>query len=66
MLFTLVAAGYDEIHQTFIPSRTGRWQDVVIDSCGAAVMQIVIYLLTKRAFQRRLALQPAPELMTTR
>ena len=66
MLFTIVTAAYDEIHQTFIPSRTGRWQDVVIDTCGAAVIQIVIYLLTKRAFRRRLALEPAPELMTTR
>ena len=36
MLFTIVTAAYDEIHQTFIPSRTGRWQDVVIDTlrCG--------------------------------
>jgi len=66
MLFTIVTAAYDEIHQTFIPSRTGRWQDVVIDSCGAAAIQIVIYLLTKRAFQRRLTLEPAAELMTTR
>ena len=66
ILFTIVTAAYDEIHQTFIPSRTGRWQDVVIDSCGAAVIQIVIYLLTKRAFQRRLTLEPAPELMTMR
>lgn len=66
MLFTIVTAAYDEIHQTFIPSRTGRWQDVVIDSCGAAVIQLAIYFLTKRVFKRRLALDTELELTTTR
>lgn len=66
MLFTIVTAAYDEIHQTFIPSRTGRWQDVVIDSCGAAVIQIVMYLLTKGVFKRRLELAPELELTTIR
>lgn len=66
MLFTIVTAAYDEIHQTFIPSRTGRWQDVVIDACGAAVIQLGIYFLTKRAFKQRLALEPQPELTSTR
>lgn len=34
----LIAAGYassDEFHQSFVPSRTGQWQDVVWDSSGA-------------------------------
>lgn len=62
MLFAIVTAACDEIHQTFIPSRTGRWQDVVIDTCGAAVIQVVIYLLTKRVFKRHIALEPEPEL----
>lgn len=66
MLFTIVTAAYDEIHQTFIPSRTGRWQDVVIDTCGAAVIQMAIYLVTKRGFKRRLALEPEPELTASR
>ena len=66
ILFTVVTAASDEIHQTFIPSRTGRWQDVVIDTCGAAVIQLAILLLTKRAFRRQLALEPEPELSSTR
>lgn len=66
ILFTIATAALDEIHQTFIPSRTGRWQDVVLDTCGAVVSQIVIYLLTKRAFKRRLELAPELELTTTR
>ena len=55
MLVTVVTAAADEIHQTFIPSRTGRWQDVVLDSCGAAVLQVIVYFLSRRAFKRRLA-----------
>jgi hypothetical protein len=38
----------------------------VLDTCGAAVIQLAIYFLTKRAFKRRLALEPEPELTTTR
>jgi len=49
ILFTIVTASFDEIHQTFIPSRTGRWQDVVLDTCGAVVIQVGIYLLSLRA-----------------
>jgi VanZ family protein len=65
ILFTIVTAACDEIHQTFIPSRTGRWQDVVIDSCGAAVIQVVVYLLTKRALSRKAALESKPALART-
>ena len=45
-------ATYDEIHQTFIPSRTGRWQDVVIDTSGAIAMQLVMYLLATRKLKQ--------------
>ena len=53
MLVTVMTAAADEIHQTFIPSRTGRWQDVVLDTCGAAVLQVVVYFVSRRAFRRR-------------
>jgi VanZ family protein len=43
VLFTLIAASLDEIHQTFIPSRTGRWQDIAIDTAGAVLMQLLLY-----------------------
>jgi VanZ family protein len=55
MMVTIVTAAADEIHQTFVPSRTGRWQDVLLDSCGAAVLQVIIYLLALRAFNRHRA-----------
>jgi VanZ family protein len=41
---TALVASLDEIHQTFNSARTGRWQDVVIDSCGAISVQFLLYL----------------------
>ena len=66
MLATIVTASFDEIHQTFIPSRTGRWQDVVIDTCGAAVIQVIIYSLCTRAMRKQRTTAPQPELTSTR
>ncbi len=66
MLLTIVTASYDEIHQTFIPSRTGRWQDVVLDTCGAAVVQVIIYFLATHALKLRRTAVPEPELTSTR
>ena len=66
MLVTIVTASFDEIHQSFLPSRTGRWQDVVLDTCGAAVLQVLIYLLALRRFSRKRAPIGQPELSSTR
>ena len=44
LLLTVATASMDEIHQTYLPSRTGRWQDVVLDTSGAFALQLVIYL----------------------
>lgn len=41
---TVVVAGLDEFHQSFIPSRTGRWQDVVLDAAAAAGVQMLLFL----------------------
>lgn len=43
VLFTIVSASFDELHQTTLASRTGRWQDVAIDTAGALLMQWVLY-----------------------
>jgi VanZ family protein len=37
-------ASLDEWHQSFIPSRTGRWQDVALDSCTGIAAQILIFI----------------------
>jgi VanZ family protein len=42
VLIAAVVASADEWHQTFIPSRTGAASDVVLDTVGAAVAQILI------------------------
>jgi VanZ family protein len=55
VVFTVITASLDEIHQTFLPSRTGRWQDVAIDTAGALLMQLLLYGRAARAMtlQRR-------------
>jgi VanZ family protein len=64
ILATIVTAAADEIHQTFIPSRTGRWQDVVIDTGGAAVIQLMIYFWAARKVSG--VATPQVELSSTR
>ena len=42
IVFATVIASIDEIHQTFVPSRTGTLHDVVLDAAGATIAQILI------------------------
>ncbi len=53
ILLTVVTASMDEIHQTFLPFRTGRWQDVVLDTSGAVALQLIIYLACQVRFSFR-------------
>lgn len=39
-----LVASLDEWHQTFLPSRTGAFSDVVLDSGAALTAQVVIFL----------------------
>ena len=43
VLFTVVTASFDELHQTTLASRSGRWQDVALDAAGAVLMQCLLY-----------------------
>lgn len=50
VLAVLIAGAYaatDEFHQSFVPSREGRWQDVLIDTTGAALGMIGLRLCGK-------------------
>jgi VanZ family protein len=47
LLGTALVASLDEWHQSFIPSRTGRWEDVVLDTCAGLAAQILIFLWVK-------------------
>jgi VanZ family protein len=44
---TAVVASLDEWHQSFLPSRTGRWQDVVLDTSAAVAAQLLLFLFLK-------------------
>ena len=44
---TALVASLDEWHQTFLPSRTGRWQDVVLDSSAALTVQAVMWIVLR-------------------
>ncbi len=44
VLGTALVASLDEWHQSFLPSRTGRWQDVVLDTCAGAGAQLLLLL----------------------
>jgi VanZ family protein len=47
VLGTAIVASLDEWHQSFIPSRTGRWQDVVLDTCAGIGTQVLIFFWAK-------------------
>ena len=42
---TAVIASLDELHQATLPSRTGKFSDVVLDTCGATVACVILWLL---------------------
>ncbi|MCI9435156.1 MAG: VanZ family protein [Bacilli bacterium] len=48
LLFCLLYACSDEIHQIFIPGRSGEIRDVLIDSIGSFMGIILIYVFLKR------------------
>lgn len=47
MFATVLVASLDEWHQTFVPSRTGTWRDVVLDGAAGIAAQILVYLILK-------------------
>lgn len=47
-VLVIVYAATDEFHQRFVPGRTGRVADVLIDSLGAALSYPLLRLLPRR------------------
>lgn len=43
LLSTALVASLDEWHQSFLPSRTGRFHDVLLDSSAALVAQLILF-----------------------
>jgi VanZ family protein len=50
-----LVASLDEWHQTFIPSRTGKISDVLLDSFAAFTAQVLIFLYLSRKPRRVMA-----------
>ncbi|GFI41691.1 VanZ family protein [Thomasclavelia cocleata] len=48
LLITFIYACSDEFHQLFIPGRSGQFIDILIDTSGALIMLLIIYLWQKR------------------
>jgi VanZ family protein len=42
LLATIIVASLDEMHQMTLRNRTGTWWDVLLDSVGALVFQVLI------------------------
>lgn len=59
VLGTALVASLDEWHQSFIPSRTGRWQDVVLDTCAGIGAQVLILLWWKMVGKGTSSLVPS-------
>jgi uncharacterized membrane protein len=43
VLFTFVVAASDELHQMSIPSRTGCWSDVALDTSAAVAIAVCVW-----------------------
>lgn len=52
---TALMASSDELHQAFLPNRTGMFRDVVLDCCGAIVLQLLAYFILRLFRPRELA-----------
>jgi VanZ family protein len=50
VLGTLIVASLDEWHQSYLISRTGRWQDVVLDTSAGIGAQVLLYLFLRNSF----------------
>lgn len=47
-IVVVIAAAYattDEVHQLFVPNRQGKLHDVIIDTCGAALAMVTLWIL---------------------
>jgi VanZ family protein len=55
LLGTALVASLDELHQAYLPNRTGTPRDVLIDCCGALTLQLAVYIFLRLVRPKRLA-----------
>ena len=51
VIFALIYAASDELHQVFVPGRAGMVSDVILDTCGAVTGALPLFLYV--AFHNR-------------
>lgn len=52
ILVVFLYACSDEIHQIFVPGRTSRIRDVVIDTCGGMIGFLFLWIKNKKPIKR--------------
>ena len=59
---TFAVAGLDELHQSFLPNRTGTFSDVLLDTAGALSLQMILRLAgyLARIFEAERAIYTTP------
>jgi VanZ family protein len=55
LLGTALMASADELHQAYLPNRTGTPWDVLLDCCGAITLQFLVYIFMRITKPKRLA-----------
>jgi VanZ family protein len=55
ILITFLVASADEFHQTFLPNRDGTFSDVLLDTCGAVALGLVLFLAVLAVERQRQA-----------
>ncbi len=54
LMGTSLVASLDELHQSYLPNRTGSAWDVLLDCAGAIALQLILYLYLRLFRPRRL------------
>lgn len=63
---TFLVAGADEIHQAFLPNRTGCFRDVLLDTAGAVALQLALSFTLRAMAQLKAGLTRERKLKVSR
>jgi VanZ family protein len=55
LMGTALTASLDELHQSYLPNRTGSPWDVLLDCAGAIALQLIVYVWLRLFRPRQLA-----------
>lgn len=55
LVVTFLVASADEFHQSFLPNRDGQFSDVLLDTCGAMALGLLLFLAMQAAGRKKQA-----------